>query len=729
MRPEQVRTYERASSVVFLKTDEPFGGLSNMAGGYPLRVNGIRIFTSEALYQACRFPHRPEVQRLIIEQRSPITAKMKSKPYRQDSRPDWDRVRVNVMRWSLRVKLAQNWRTFSALLLKSGDRPIVEQSRKDDFWGGKAQEDGTLVGMNVLGRLLMELRELVKSKEHDALLRVAPMDIPDFLLAGQLIEFIGIQVPGFDSPPLSVAKMVYGNPSERFAMQSSMFDESHVKEAPAPAYSTVNAVSVNAVSVSVADLKPYPDYKDSGLPWVGQIPAHWDVRRLKLLLREIDSRSTTGKEQLLRVSQYTGVTQRKAIDGSDAPDTRAASLVGYKRVAPDDLVINIMLAWNGSLGVSRFEGITSPAYCVYRFVPGAKPSYYHELLRTPVYKGRIKTASRGVVESRLRLYSDDLGRIEAIRPPEDEQVAIVRFVDWANSRLERTIRAKRKVIALLNERKQAIINRAVTRGLDPVVTLKPSGIAWLGEISDGFQRTKLKRICISIRDGTHNPPPATPGNYRLLSVRNIINGQFVVRNDDRSMTSSAFDELQRSYTVQTGDVVVAIVGATTGKSAVVGKMHNVTVQRSLAILRPNPKLVTSEYLNLLVSSEVVQGQLKQIITKYAAQPGIYLNELGGLQIVYPPLRRQEEIVAFICEQSKPLTLAIDRLHREIELLREYRTRLIADVVTGKLDVRAVAATLPNAPAQGDDNEAGFDDDTLDDALDDALDTDDMDAAA
>src|SRR5688500_12497164 len=108
-----------------------------MAGGFPLLVNGVRILTSEALYQACRFPHLPKVQSLIIDQRSPLTAKMKSKPYRSDSRPDWDHIRVKVMRWCLRVKLVQNWHRFSSLLLETDERPIVEESRKDDFWGAK----------------------------------------------------------------------------------------------------------------------------------------------------------------------------------------------------------------------------------------------------------------------------------------------------------------------------------------------------------------------------------------------------------------------------------------------------------------------------------------------------------------------------------------------------------------------------------------------------------------
>ena len=197
----QTRVYDRETSVVFLKTKERFGGLSNMAAGFPLRVNGVRIKTSEALYQACRFPHMPEVQQLIIGENSPMTAKMRSKPYRRVSRHDWDFVRVKIMRWSLRVKLAQNWREFGRLLLSTGDRPIVEQSRKDDFWGAKVADDGTLVGMNVLGRLLMELREQLKGDEAESLRFIEPLAISEFLLFGQPIEAVqaapNVEIPGW----------------------------------------------------------------------------------------------------------------------------------------------------------------------------------------------------------------------------------------------------------------------------------------------------------------------------------------------------------------------------------------------------------------------------------------------------------------------------------------------------------------------------------------------------
>jgi len=185
------RTYHRANSAIFLKTKEKHGGLSNMAGGFPLEVNGVKIRTSEALYQACRFPHIPKVQHEIIAQRSPMTAKMKGKPHRSNSRTDWDAVRIKIMRWCLQVKLAQNWDKFSELLLETGDMPIVEHSRRDDFWGAKPVDEETLVGTNALGRLLMELRERVKDEPKENLLHVAPLPIDGFLLYEDPIKAIG----------------------------------------------------------------------------------------------------------------------------------------------------------------------------------------------------------------------------------------------------------------------------------------------------------------------------------------------------------------------------------------------------------------------------------------------------------------------------------------------------------------------------------------------------------
>jgi ribA/ribD-fused uncharacterized protein len=188
------RTYRREDCVVFYRTREAFGGLSNMAAGYPLRVVGISVFTSEALYQACRFPHLPAIQKEILRQTSPMTAKMKSKPHRKDSRADWDDVRVAIMKWCLKVKLVQHWVQFGDLLLSTGSTPIVEQSRKDRFWGAVPGPDNEILrGSNVLGRLLMDLRERIK-KDADEFFEIRPVPIPDFLLLGREITPVFRQI-------------------------------------------------------------------------------------------------------------------------------------------------------------------------------------------------------------------------------------------------------------------------------------------------------------------------------------------------------------------------------------------------------------------------------------------------------------------------------------------------------------------------------------------------------
>ena len=202
--------------LVFSKVDEvvdnlPVGGLSNMSGAFPLSIGGVRARSTEALYQACRFPHEPGWQREILAAGNAMQAKMKSKKdgrRKNHSRPDWDEIKVELMRWCLRVKLAQHYRDFTVQLLNwTKQRPIVEHSSKDRFWGAVKGEDGVLHGANQLGRLLVEVRDnaqLLRTASREAeLLRVEPLEIPDFLLLGQPIGVVEAAGRGF-TPPQAV---------------------------------------------------------------------------------------------------------------------------------------------------------------------------------------------------------------------------------------------------------------------------------------------------------------------------------------------------------------------------------------------------------------------------------------------------------------------------------------------------------------------------------------------
>jgi type I restriction enzyme S subunit len=196
----------------------------------------------------------------------------------------------------------------------------------------------------------------------------------------------------------------------------------------------------------IGELKPYPAYKDSGLPWLGQMPAHWSVVRNGSLFGQ---RSRTGYADLpiLEVSLKTGVQVRSF--GAAKRKQVMSDLSKYKRAAKGDLAYNTMRMWQGALGVCPVDGLVSPAYVVARPYLGVEPRYFAALFRTGDYMAEIDAASRGIVKDRNRLYWDQFKQMRSPRPPPDEQAVIVRFLEWANGRLERTIRAKRKVILLV----------------------------------------------------------------------------------------------------------------------------------------------------------------------------------------------------------------------------------------------------------------------------------------
>ena len=661
----QFRTYNRESSIVFLKTKERFGGLSNMAPGFPLLVNGVRIRTSEALYQACRFPHMPDVQRLIINERSPMTAKMRSKPYRKVSRSDWNAVRVKIMRWSLRVKLAQNWREFGRLLLATGDRPIVEQSRKDDFWGAKVAESGSLVGMNVLGRLLMELRELLKSGEADQLHTVEPLAIPEFLLFEQPIQSIG-HADEFIRPDGDAVREEYPD----HAAQPSLFDQQ-------VATNGLEGIPDNHPERLAGRkvIKPYSAYRDSRLPWLGEVPEHWDVRRNGRLFAQ---RNETGFDELpiLEVSLRTGVRVRDFENGSRKQQMTDRSK--YKRAAKGDIAYNMMRMWQGAVGVAPEDGLISPAYVVARPFHEVEPRYYAYLFRTKAYMREVNKYSRGIVSDRNRLYWDDFKQMPSPFPPTKEQAHIADFLDVHGQHTARLIGNKRRLVALLNEQKQGIINRAVTRGLDPAAPMKPTGIDWMPEVPAHWEVMSLRHLTTCL-DGRRVPLEA--------SVREKMLGPHPYWG-----ANTIIDHLN-DYLFDEDLILLGEDGAPffdRNKPVAFFSQGKVWPNNHIHVLRPNgrakPEFLV-HVLNCVDYANYVGGATRDKLTQ---------SFMKTIPVPVPPPSDQERICEFIACQTAPIALAIDRAISEITLIQEYRQRLIADVVTGKLDVRGVA--LPEIEA-------------------------------
>ena len=437
---------------------------------------------------------------------------------------------------------------------------------------------------------------------------------------------------------------------------------------------------------------PYTTYHPSDVPWLGDVPAHWDVRRGKALLVPVDVRSTTGDEELLTVSAQRGVIPRET---ANVTMFKAESYVGYKLCWPGDLVINSLWAWAHGLGVSQHHGIVSSAYGVYRPLPKADARFIHLLVRSIPFQWELQVRSKGIWLSRLQLTDEAFLGAPFPLPPLPEQAAIVRYLDYVNRRLRRYVAAKRKLIALLEEERQAIVNRAVTRGLDPNVRLKPSGVEWLGDVPEHWEVRRLKSMA-RIRYGLGQPPPESPDGLPLIRATNITRG--IISEKDLIFVDPKGIPPGRDATLRSGEIIVVRSGAYTADSSIIpeeyaGAISGYDMVVTAARARP-------EFIALGLLSTYVRDDQLIVASSRAAQPHLNAEELGNAMFLVPPLAEQAAIVEYLDKATADIDAAITRARRHIELLEEYRTRLIADVVTGKLDVREAAGGLPD-----EDNEA------------------------
>ena len=418
---------------------------------------------------------------------------------------------------------------------------------------------------------------------------------------------------------------------------------------------------------------PYTAYKPSSIEWLGDVPAHWDERRFKFFYQEVDERSTTGTEELMSVSHKTGVTPRK----QNVTMFLAESNVGYKICRPGDIVVNTMWAYMAALGVARQEGLVSPSYAIYRTLPqrGPNPDYVDLLLRTEEYRTAYLVRSTGITDSRLRLYPESFLDITLLCPPLPEQHTIVQYLDYVDRRIRRYVGAKRKLIALLEEEKQAIVNRAVTRGLDPNVRLKPSGVEWLGDVPEHWEIRRLKTICVmKSGEGITAESIEAVGEYPVYGGNGL-----------RGYASSF-----------THDGALALIGR---QGALCGNVHIAQGQ----FWASEHAVVATLYGGHEIGwfGAILTAMNLNQYSIAAAQPGLAVERILNLYLPVPSQQEQKNIANHMEGATENIDAAIVRARRQIELVQEYHTRLIADVVTGKLDVREAAAQLPDE--DGDQN--------------------------
>jgi type I restriction enzyme S subunit len=436
----------------------------------------------------------------------------------------------------------------------------------------------------------------------------------------------------------------------------------------------------------------YPNYRQPKMRWLPAVPEHWNEQRAKTFFREVDERSKTGKEELLSVSHLTGVTPRSQ---KNVTMFKAASYVGSKLCRPGDIVINTLWAWMGALGASRHVGIVSPAYGVYRpyRADSFNPAYLDYLLRTRAYLAEYIGRSTGIRASRLRLYPNQFLDIPLLQPPRPEQDQIVAYLRAQDAHIARFIKAKRELIKLLTEQKLRIIDQAVTRGLDPNVRFKPSGIDWLGDVPAHWDIARLGACIKTNRAGVWGADPSDrnqPDQLICVRVADFDVEQLAVGTS--KLTLRAVTQSERSGRLLCpGDILLEKSGG--GDKTPVGRVVAFTLDKVsvcsnfVARLVPNTQIVHSAFLltvmNHLHARRIVVPYIKQTTGIQNLDSTAYFK----LGIALPSLDEQEMILQALTEKCQPLNDAIQRAQEEIKLIREYRDRLIADVVTGQIDVR------------------------------------------
>lgn len=401
----------------------------------------------------------------------------------------------------------------------------------------------------------------------------------------------------------------------------------------------------------------YESYKYSSIKWLGQIPRHWDVCRIKSLFVENNERNKDKKYKLLSFGKNSGLSYYDDIERTQSVE----DLSNYRVLHSGQLLENRLQAWNGMFICSDKIGCVSPDYSVFdaRNTNNICVKFYEYVFRNHIWVAHFANASMGVGSGFNRLYTNQFGSIFTIKPPIEEQEAIVAYLDKVTGEIDRAIEAQQKMIDALNERKQIIITRAVTRGVDPDAPLRDSGIDWLGKIPAHWDFCKLKYF-IRIKSGD------SISNTQLSD-----NGKYLVYGGGEPLGR------YNQYNIDKGNIVIGRVGARCGCITPI-------YEKSWAT--DNALVVSCEGIDYqFLIYCLIAADLNKIASTNA-QPLLTGTKVKNTYITVPNLSEQKDIVSHIERATKSIYLSVANCEHMISLLQERRQIIINEVVTGKKKV-------------------------------------------
>lgn len=431
-------------------------------------------------------------------------------------------------------------------------------------------------------------------------------------------------------------------------------------------------------------MKPYPEYKPTGLAWLPEIPKHWDVVPLAAYAKEKSITNQTDLE-LLSVYLDRGVIRFSEVSAKRTNVT-SEDLSKYQRVDVGDLVLNNQQAWRGSVGVSPYTGIVSPAYIVLELSDKLHKRFANYLFRDNSMVTHYAIASKGIGSIQRNLYWINLKRKNLFLPPFPEQAQIVRYLDAMTAKINKLIRAKKRQIALLQEQKQAIINQAVTRGLDPDVELKDSGIDWLGPIPKHWKTCRCRYL---FKEKNNRSETGNEVHLSMSQRHGLIPDSKLA---ERCILSETY---VGGKLCLEDDLVLNRLKAHLGVFSLA--QQSGVVSPDYTVLQVYKSKILPQYSELVLKSQSCRREL-QLRVRGIVEGfwRLYTDDFNEISLPLPSLREQQKILASILDKSEKINLIIQQGREKISLLTEYKNALIAAVVTGKVDVRNIAVEAVSA---------------------------------
>lgn len=438
-------------------------------------------------------------------------------------------------------------------------------------------------------------------------------------------------------------------------------------------------------------MKRYDKCKDSGIEWIGEIPSHWESWKISHAFNRIGSGTTPESGNPIYHENgtvnwlNTGDLNDGFLDSCSKQITQKAleDYSSLKLFPAGSLVIAMYGATIGKTAILNFETTTNQACCVFceseiinlRFLQYWFIGNKEQIINLAIGGGQ-PNISQNILKD-IRLWCPDYS----------EQLSLNNYLDQKTSQIDDLIAKKERLIQLLEEERTAIINQAVTKGLDPTVPMKDSGIEWLGEIPAHWGRARIKTLVkIKVCDGPHETPEWKEDGIPFISAEAIKGNQIDLNFKRGYISEEQHQEYCKKSKVQKGDILFCKSGSTTGKSALVEIDDEFGIWSPLAIIRVDERKISNRYMFQSIQSSLFRNQVETSWT-FGTQPNIGMGALENLWIAIPPLNEQELIDEYLISELKNFDAIIAKTIHEIELLKEYKTALISEVVTGKVDVR------------------------------------------